>query len=133
MAVREKNAIFVFKAYGIYSETKIHLFIFYMVATSARKNILHRVRTLLLFLVMIPFLASFQPQEAKVNQRKINKERARKEKKAQKDYEKAVREHNKMQSKETKAMMKQARKDSKKNTPVRKKNPLSRPGKKSCK
>jgi hypothetical protein len=58
-------------------------------------------------------------QEAKVNQKKIDKERAKKEKEGQKQYEKAVKKHMDNQSKETKAMMKQAKKDSKKNTPVK--------------
>ena len=33
------------------------------------------------------------PQEAKVNQRKINAERAKKEKESKKQYEKAVKQH----------------------------------------
>jgi hypothetical protein len=59
------------------------------------------------------------PQEAKVNQKKIDRDRAKKEKEAQKDYEKAVKRHMDNQSKETKAMMKKAKKDSKKNTPLK--------------
>lgn len=72
--------------------------------------------------LVIPFnpqLYAGKPQEAKVNQRKINKARAKKEKEGQEQYEKAVKKHMDNQSKETKTMMKKARKDSKKNTPLK--------------
>jgi hypothetical protein len=59
------------------------------------------------------------PQEAKVHQKKIDKERAKKEKEGQKQYDKAVKKHMDNQSKETKKMMKQAKKDAKKNTPLK--------------
>ena len=59
------------------------------------------------------------PQEAKVNQKKIDRNRAKKEKESRKEYEKAVKRHNDNQSKQTKAMMKKAKKDSKKNTPLK--------------
>ena len=59
------------------------------------------------------------PQEAKVNQRKINAERAKKEKESKKQYEKAVKQHYDHQSKETKAMMKRAKRETKKNTPIK--------------
>ena len=58
-------------------------------------------------------------QEAKVNQKKIDRDREKKEKEGQKQYEKAVKRHLDNQSKETKAMMKKAKKDSKKNTPLK--------------
>jgi len=75
-----------------------------------------------LFIPFTPQIYASQagkPQEAKVNQRKINRERAKKEKEGQKQYEKAVKKHMDNQSKETKIMMKKARKDSKKNTPLK--------------
>ena len=60
-----------------------------------------------------------RPQEAKIHQKKIDKERAKKEKEGQKQYEKAVKRHMDNQSKETKIMMKKARKEAKKNTPLK--------------
>jgi hypothetical protein len=58
-------------------------------------------------------------QEAKVNQRKINNERAKKEKENKKKYEKDLKRHYDIQSKETKRMMKQSKHDFKKNTPLK--------------
>jgi Flp pilus assembly protein TadB len=83
---------------------------------------------LFLILVMIPpFLSALYPQEAKVNQRKIEKEHKRKDKKAEKEYNQAKKDHQKRQSKETQSMMKKSRKQSKKNTPMK------APGGKKCK
>jgi hypothetical protein len=62
---------------------------------------------------------SFSPQNAKVHQRKINHDREKKEKTEIKNYEKAVKQHNKNQSNGTKTMMKQARKNKGKNTPLK--------------
>jgi hypothetical protein len=60
-------------------------------------------------------------QEARVNQKKIEREQKKKEKAAMKDYRDALKRHLKRQSKETKAMMRQSRKEAKKTMPVRKK------------
>jgi hypothetical protein len=90
---------------------------------------LNRKKTFLFcFLIMIlPFLFAFSPQEAKVNQRKIEREHKRKDKKAKKEYLQAKKNHWKRQSKETQAMMKKTRNQSKKNTPMK------APGGKKCK
>jgi uncharacterized membrane protein (DUF106 family) len=64
---------------------------------------------------------SSAPQERQVNQKKIDKEREKRQKEAMKEYNKALKEHHKHQSKETKAMMRQSRKESGKNTPLKKK------------
>ena len=58
-------------------------------------------------------------QEAKVNQRKIDKERAKKEKEGLKQYQRAVKKHMDNQSKDAKIMMKKAKKEAKKNTPLK--------------
>jgi len=68
-------------------------------------------------IVLMPGLLGFSPQEARVNHKKIEREQAKKKKQAIKDYEKAVRRHNKMQSKSTRSSMKQTKKESKKVTP----------------
>jgi hypothetical protein len=56
-------------------------------------------------------------QEVRVNQKKIERDRAKKKKLDMKYYEQAVRRHNKMQSKSTKSSMKKTKKASKKSTP----------------
>jgi hypothetical protein len=85
-------------------------------------NFLKKILISFLFCLFIPFtprIYAGKPQEAKINQRKIDKKRAKKEKEGQKQYDKAVKKHMDNQSKETKIMMKKARKDSKKNTPLK--------------
>ena len=72
--------------------------------------------TLLLLTINIPVIKG---QEHKDNQGKINKDRERKQKKAEKDYQNAVKHHEKIQSKNTKAMMHQSRKESGSLTPVK--------------
>jgi hypothetical protein len=57
------------------------------------------------------------PQEARVNQKKIARDRAKKQKKAMKDYDNAVKRHNKNQSKSTRKSMKKTKKESKSATP----------------
>lgn len=77
---------------------------------------------MILFSIIIcalPLLVSFTPQEARVNQKKIERERAKIKKQAMKDYNQAVRRHNKMQSKSTKASMKKTKKESKRVTPLK--------------
>jgi len=91
-----------------------------------RKNI--NKKFFFLFLILIPsFLFALYPQEAKVNQRKIEKEHKRNDKKAGKEYNQAKKNHKKRQSKETQSMMKKSLKQSKKNTPMK------APGGKKCK
>jgi hypothetical protein len=65
--------------------------------------------------------AGSKGQEARVNQKKIEKEKKNREKAAMKDYRDALKRHHNNQSKETRTMMKHSRKEAKKNTPVRKK------------
>ena len=71
---------------------------------------------LLLFIISMPVAVG---QEHRVNQKKINRERANKQKKAEKEYHNAVKRHKKIQSKNTKGMMRQSRKESGSLTPVR--------------
>ena len=61
------------------------------------------------------------------SQRRIEKEKARKDKESRKQYDKAIKQHMKNQSAATRSMMKQTKKDSPKNTPLK---PSSR---KKCK
>lgn len=79
---------------------------------------------LIKIMVIIAFLTSLgdqecMAQEQKVNQKKINRDRAKKQKQAEKDYHNAVKRHKKIQSKNTKTMMKQSRKESSAKTPVK--------------
>jgi hypothetical protein len=55
-----------------------------------------------------------------VSQRRIEKEKERKDKEAQKKYEQAIKQHEKNQSAATRAMMKETKKESPKNTPLKK-------------
>jgi hypothetical protein len=72
--------------------------------------------------LVLPFAgAAGHPQDAGAGQKKIDREKQKRQKEAQKDYNKALKEHHQRQSKETKSMMRQSRKDSKKNTPLKKK------------
>lgn len=66
----------------------------------------------------LPMLIACTPQEARVNQKKIERDRAKKDKQAKKQYDKAVKRHHNMQTKETKSRMKQSKKESKSNTPI---------------
>jgi len=76
----------------------------------------HLILCILIFLIGLPVV---QGQEHKVNQKKINKERAKKQKKAEKEYHDAVKRHTKGQSKSTKGMMRDSRKKSGSLTPVK--------------
>ncbi|MCX6280953.1 MAG: hypothetical protein NTU51_03255 [Bacteroidetes bacterium] len=76
-------------------------------------------RLISLLLLCIFWLPGTHAQEHKVNQKKINKERARNQKKAEKEYHNAVNHHKKIQSKNTKAMMHESRKKSGSLTPVK--------------
>lgn len=78
-------------------------------------------RSLLIACVIafLPMLfACTPPQEARVSQKKIERNRAKKDKQAKKQYDKAVKRHRNMQTKETKSRMKQSKKESKSNTPI---------------
>jgi hypothetical protein len=68
-------------------------------------------------MVCMPFLVTSSPQEARVNQKKIKRDHAKKQKKAMKDYNDAVKRHNKNQSKSTRTSMKKTKKESKSRTP----------------
>jgi hypothetical protein len=68
---------------------------------------------------ILPVIYSFSPQEARVNQKKIERQREKKQKEAEKEYEKAVKRHNDNQSKATKKSMKQSKKESKKTIPIK--------------
>jgi hypothetical protein len=82
-----------------------------------------RIRRLYMLIFLMLALFCFAPpvraQERKVHQKKINKERAKKQKQAEKEYHNAVNQHNKNQSKSTKAMMRQSRKESGTLTPIK--------------
>jgi len=58
-------------------------------------------------------------QEAKVNQKKIDKERRQKQKAAEKEYEARKKRHLQLQTKETRARMRQSKKEARKVTPIR--------------
>jgi predicted Holliday junction resolvase-like endonuclease len=69
-------------------------------------------------LILVPVFYSLTPQESHVNQKKIERDKARKQKEAQKQYDKAVKRHQQSQSKETRTRMKETKKKSKKVTPL---------------
>lgn len=76
-------------------------------------------RLIILMLLFMFSVSAAVGQEHRVNQKKINRERAKKQKKAEKEYYNAVKRHKKIQSKNTKGMMRQSRKESGSLTPVR--------------
>jgi len=78
-------------------------------------------------LVTTPCMASSFSGGKDHSQRRIEKEKAHKDKEAKKQYDKAIKQHMQNQSAATRSMMKQTRKDSPKNTPLK---PSSR---KKCK
>ena len=80
------------------------------------KNRIFKIAWIVAFL---PILFSFVPQEARVNQKKLERERDKKQKEAIKQYEKAVKQHNENQSKATRKSMKQTKKESKNTIPVK--------------
>ena len=67
----------------------------------------------------LPIFCSFVPQEARVNQKKIERQREKKQKESIKQYEQAVKRHYDNQSKATKKTMKQTKKESKNATPIK--------------
>jgi hypothetical protein len=74
---------------------------------------------LLLLLFFPALLMAFTPQEGGSGRRKAERERVKKERQADRKYQKDVKQHLNNQSKETKAMMKKSKRNSKKNTPVK--------------
>ena len=85
------------------------------------KSRLFKGKSLLIacIIAFLPILFAYSPpQEARVNQKKIERDRAKKDKQAKKQYDKAVKRHRNMQSKETKSRMKQSKKESKSVTPI---------------
>ena len=78
---------------------------------------------LLIFGVMLvssPCIISSCSQEKNVSLRRGEKEKARKDKEAKKKYEQAIKVHEKHQSAATRSMMKATKKESPKNTPLKK-------------
>jgi len=69
-------------------------------------------------IAFLPFICQASPQKGGVNQKKIDRERVKKQKAAEKQYNQAVKKHKQKQSKETRTMMKQTKKGSKKATPI---------------
>lgn len=59
-------------------------------------------------------------QEARVSQKKIERQKKKHDREARKEYRIALKQHYNNQSKETKAMMKTSRKQARKTMPVRK-------------
>jgi len=94
------------------------------------KNILTGIRqrsiTLNCGLLLLAFSLTIAPgltsckSEQQASVKRSQKEKARKDKEAQKKYEAAIKLHEKNQSATTRAMMKKTKKDSPKNTPLRK-------------
>lgn len=86
-----------------------------------RKNI--TIRCCLLFLAVsltvVPCLTSCK-SEKQASVKRSQKDKAKKDKEAQKKYEAAIKQHEKNQSATTRAMMKKSKKDQPKNTPLRK-------------
>jgi len=82
--------------------------------------LISNVKRLIIFFLLILFcLPGGLAQEHRINQKKINKERERKQKMAEKEYRNGVKKHKKSQSKNTKAMMQRSRKESGSLTPVK--------------
>ena len=78
-----------------------------------------KIFRLLLLIALLPLFVSFVPQEARVNQKKIEKQREKNQKEAQKQYEKALKRHHDNQSKATQKSMKRTKKESMGVTPIK--------------
>lgn len=84
-----------------------------------RNNIVsHLFKTLIALILIVPFLMAFSPK-GKSTPRQVEKMRVKKEREAKLQYAKGVKMHMANQSKETKAMIKKAKKEAKKNMPVK--------------
>lgn len=77
------------------------------------------IKILLFSLLVFLFVSVTDGQESKVSRRKIEREKAKKERQALKDYNRALKQHQKNQTSNTKVMMKRARKDAPKTTPLK--------------
>jgi hypothetical protein len=87
-----------------------------------KRNRLTKKSILFIFAVILlamPYGLSSCSQEKDVNKRRIEKEKARKDKEARKKYEQAIMRHEKIQSAATRSMMKETKKESPKNTPLK--------------
>jgi hypothetical protein len=73
-----------------------------------------------IFMFTAPCGLSSCSQQKNISQRRIEKEKARKDKESRKQYEQAIRQHEKNQSSTTRSMMKETKKESSKNTPLKK-------------
>ncbi len=79
-----------------------------------------RFLALLCLTLLLPLSYTSCFPESAVRQKKIDRERKLKEKKARKSYEMDLKRHHKRQSKGTRTMMKDSRRKSKRVTPLRK-------------
>ena len=75
--------------------------------------------TLFILLFFLSFNSGIFAQQARVNQKQIDRKRIQQEKKARKTYEMDLKRHLKSQSKETKVMMRESRRKAKKLTPLK--------------
>jgi hypothetical protein len=88
-----------------------------------RRNRITKRTIIFIFAVILlamPYGLSSCSQGKDVNKRRIENEKARKDKEARKKYEQAIKQHEKNQSAMTRSMMKQTKKESPKNTPLKK-------------
>ncbi len=80
-----------------------------------------KVSTRWLLIVLIALTPSFfscSPKGTNVNQKKIDRERAKKDKEAQRQFDQAISRHKQIQTRETRDRMKQSKKEAKKLTPI---------------
>ena len=75
----------------------------------------------IVFRLLLAVPAGLPAQQARVKQKKIEREQKKREKGAQKEYRDALKRHHKNQSKETRAMMKKSKKNAKKSLPYNRK------------
>jgi len=85
-----------------------------------RKNAFLFLAGLIFFTASVGF--SSCSSQKNISQRKIEKERERKDKESRKKYDQAIKQHEKNQSAATRSMMKETKKESPKNTPLKKSN-----------
>jgi len=78
-----------------------------------------KIFILILVCVLCGTAVQANSQEARVNQKKIQRQREKKQKEAVKQYEQAVKRHYNNQSNSTKKSMKQLKRESKDATPVK--------------
>ena len=72
------------------------------------------------FFLLAPLSFTSCFPESAVRQKRIDRERRKKEKEARKAYEMDLKKHHKSQTKETRARMRQTRKNAKRVTPLKK-------------